>query len=669
VVNAQVELHVAPASLTIRADNKTRVQGTPNPPLTASYSGFVAGDTPAVLDTPVTLTTTATDGSLPGTYPIIASGASDVNYTITHVDGTLTVLPAPPTNTPARNDQFNPAVASDGTNFLVVWWDRRNADSTEFDIYGARVSATGEVLDPNGIPICTAPDWQLYPAVTFDGESYLVVWSDARDNSPEHPSLEVYGARVSRQGVVLDPNGFKITHGELAYLPTVTFNGVESLVVAYARGHNDQSGSTLLGMRVTRTGEVRDTEELILRPPEGPENPVSVASSGGNWLVVWGLGGEADGVRVNANGTLSSPFSLPLDGVIWIHSLAAVGNDYFLASVANREIGPDTYVLDVFGTWIGADGQARNTVLVAANTNRTIGNYLQPTTYIQERPTAIANGSGALVVWEAGTIYTNGGVYHSLSDIRGARVGASNSVSPVIPICAVPQDQSYPAVAFNGQRFLAVWQDARSAPPDEYSPSGQFDIYGARLTTLGMVIERNGFLISGARSNAPPRDADNDGVPDETDRCPNTPPGTVVNAQGCSLAQLCPCDGPWPSHADYVRCAVSHAWEFYRQGLITAEQRRNILRDAVMSDCGRQPGRTEPLCVHALPITREECLREGFQFIVSGDATGGCVIESSTDLVHWTAVDAREATVTGEESLCPVPDDLRACFYRVRLVP
>jgi hypothetical protein len=182
-------------------------------------------------------------------------------------------------------------------------------------------------------------------------------------------------------------------------------------------------------------------------------------------------------------------------------------------------------------------------------------------------------------------------------------------------------------------------------------------------------VEHNGFLISGARSNAPPRDADNDGVPDETDRCPNTPPGAAVNAQGCSIGQLCPCDGPWQNHAEYVRCVVRYAWEFYRQGLITAEQRRTVLHDAVMSDCGKHRGEPEALCMHPLPVTREECLRDGFQFILSGDATGGCVIESSTDLVHWTAVDTRAIAVTGEESACPVQGDIRACFYRVRLIP
>ena len=40
---------------------------------------------------PPSLTTTADSSSIPGTYPITASGAEDPNYSITHVEGTLTV--------------------------------------------------------------------------------------------------------------------------------------------------------------------------------------------------------------------------------------------------------------------------------------------------------------------------------------------------------------------------------------------------------------------------------------------------------------------------------------------------------------------------------------------------------------------------------------------------
>ncbi len=90
--SATQTLTVDKAALTIKADDKTKFEGAANPALTATYTGFVYSETPAVFTTALTLATTATTGSTPGTYPITASGAVAANYTITFVNGTMTVL-------------------------------------------------------------------------------------------------------------------------------------------------------------------------------------------------------------------------------------------------------------------------------------------------------------------------------------------------------------------------------------------------------------------------------------------------------------------------------------------------------------------------------------------------------------------------------------------------
>jgi len=82
---------ITPAPLTIIADDQIKLYGNPNPILTASYSGLVNGDTPEQLAVAPTLTTTATDMSAPGSYPITATGASSPDYTITYVPGVLVV--------------------------------------------------------------------------------------------------------------------------------------------------------------------------------------------------------------------------------------------------------------------------------------------------------------------------------------------------------------------------------------------------------------------------------------------------------------------------------------------------------------------------------------------------------------------------------------------------
>ncbi|HEY2050247.1 MAG TPA: MBG domain-containing protein [Caulobacteraceae bacterium] len=89
-------LNVTPAALTITADNQTKVYGAAMPTLTASYSGFVNGDTAASLTTAPTVTTPATASSsvAGGPYAITASGAVDSDYTISYVGGALNVTPA-----------------------------------------------------------------------------------------------------------------------------------------------------------------------------------------------------------------------------------------------------------------------------------------------------------------------------------------------------------------------------------------------------------------------------------------------------------------------------------------------------------------------------------------------------------------------------------------------
>lgn len=85
------------ANLTITANNITRNEGVANPALTVIYSGFVNGEDSSVLSALPSVTTTATQSSLAGTYPITVSGATAANYNITFVAGTLTVIAIPTT--------------------------------------------------------------------------------------------------------------------------------------------------------------------------------------------------------------------------------------------------------------------------------------------------------------------------------------------------------------------------------------------------------------------------------------------------------------------------------------------------------------------------------------------------------------------------------------------
>jgi hypothetical protein len=94
--NVSQSLTVSKAALTIKADRKVKPEGDPNPPLTATYTGFVPGETPAVLLTQAVLSTTATTASLPGNYLITVSGATASHYNITFINDSLIVRPRSP---------------------------------------------------------------------------------------------------------------------------------------------------------------------------------------------------------------------------------------------------------------------------------------------------------------------------------------------------------------------------------------------------------------------------------------------------------------------------------------------------------------------------------------------------------------------------------------------
>jgi hypothetical protein len=112
--SATNSLVINKVTLTITADNKTKIYGMPNPPLTASYSGFVGADNTNALSLPVVLSTTATNTSAAGTYPITVGGATAANYMIQYVDGTLRVISAP---------QLASATTSvNGTQRFIVSW-------------------------------------------------------------------------------------------------------------------------------------------------------------------------------------------------------------------------------------------------------------------------------------------------------------------------------------------------------------------------------------------------------------------------------------------------------------------------------------------------------------------------------------------------------------------
>jgi hypothetical protein len=86
-------LSIAPAPLSIVADDLTRTQSQPNP---ASFTGKITGVKNGEAIT-ASFNSTAVNGSAPGTYSIVSTLAADAatltNYAVTVSNGTLTITP------------------------------------------------------------------------------------------------------------------------------------------------------------------------------------------------------------------------------------------------------------------------------------------------------------------------------------------------------------------------------------------------------------------------------------------------------------------------------------------------------------------------------------------------------------------------------------------------
>jgi len=145
-------------------------------------------------------------------------------------------------------ERSEPAVASDGENYLVVWTDTRNSNT---DIYASRITGAGKVLDPLGIPVDLSADPQESPSVASNGEAYVAVWQSGKPGG-------ISGTRISTNGFPETPNGMRIS--ETGYHPAVASNGTNYLVVW--QDARDGTNDNIYGARVTSGGVVQDTSGI-----------------------------------------------------------------------------------------------------------------------------------------------------------------------------------------------------------------------------------------------------------------------------------------------------------------------------------------------------------------------------------------------------------------------
>jgi hypothetical protein len=178
--------------------------------------------------------------------------------------------------------QSYPGIAYGAGKYLISWRNQSYINGPS-DIYGVIIDAATMTMGSQ-FPISTALNSQgAETKVAFGKENFLVVWDDSRNTVY---GLDIYAARVTPEGVVLDSptdtGGIIIStdsRGSGPHFPNVTYNGRFWLVV--------WGGSAIKGVRVTDTGQVLDPQAALLYVDSGDQWHPGIASDGNNFLVTW----------------------------------------------------------------------------------------------------------------------------------------------------------------------------------------------------------------------------------------------------------------------------------------------------------------------------------------------------------------------------------------------
>jgi Secretion system C-terminal sorting domain len=373
-----------------------------------------------------------------------------------------------------ENQEF-PSVMWSGSNYLVVWQDERNGN---LDIYGSRVTQSGIVLDPASIAISTANNAQTAPSLAFDNNNFLVVWQDARNSGILYP--DIYGARVNQSGLVIDSTSIAISAASNRQSePSIAFDGTNYLVV-WEDGRNDD----LLGSRVSSAGAVLDTNGIAISTANNIQNYPSVAFDGNNYLVVWqDYRNNPDtsdiyGSRVDPNGVVIDTSGIAISTAASNQENPAIGfgNTGFVAVWTDERNGSNNF--DIYGTRISPEGTIIDPSGFAISV---IANF-----YNQSMASVSCDGTNYLAVWTD--------EQPANKDILGIRINQTSVIldSLPIPISISPGNQYSPSVAFDGINYFVTWTDERNLP------TSYADIYGARVSQSGIVLDPDGIIISAA---------------------------------------------------------------------------------------------------------------------------------------------------------------------------
>ena len=420
----------------------------------------------------------------------------------------------------AANNQWYPAITSDGAGgAIITWHDERNGSSST-SIYAQRIDAAGVVQwAANGVAICTAPGGRTVPSITSDGSGgAYITWQDGRAG---FNNSDIYAQHINAAGLVLwTLDGIAVsTAPSRQQAPTIASDGTGGVLIAW----EDVSGGSngIYAQRINAAGLIQWLPAATgVKVSSTGRIPDIVSDGAGGAIISWGTFG-VHAQHINAAGVAqwiptASGVQITAFACLTCNSFPALTSDGFGGAIITWFDGRNGVTDKIFAQRINAGGVVQWATNGVAVTN--------VPGFEQLDPTIVSDGAGgAIIAWHD----DRGG--NAGYDVYAQRItgnGAVQWTNSGTAISTAAFDQWHTSIVSDGRGGAVItWEDDRS------NGQGIQDIYAQRVNAAGLVQwSAGGVAISTAA---------NQQLLNGRYISPPYRPNIVSNRAGCAIITWC----------------------------------------------------------------------------------------------------------------------------------
>jgi hypothetical protein len=377
-------------------------------------------------------------------------------------------------------------VASDGTNWLVVWTGSEAGGAIKLNL----VDASGRLFNQRPVSFGEALG-AVSVAAAWDGTDYVVAWSNITNG--------VRLARVSASGTVHNQFNVANTVAEQSSPDLACAGG--TCLVAWSDYRHGPDNPRIYAGRINGVATLDHSAPIVTNTrASSSQSRARVASDGTGFVVVWeDLVRTPSGsvqltsvqaTRIDAVGTALDPGGILITEQAFDPAIAFGSNQYVVAferlTAANAplmlsalRLSRSAQKLDVNPVDLRPQTQVGNVTSHPALSSGGAGYLLTNTVQGSLKDPPFEPTTYPPFIWQ--------------TDIAALRLGPSLEKlgDPQAVVSGWASPQLHPRVAFNGANYFATWLDGRVE-------NARLALFGSRVSTTGTLLDPCGIQLSPA---------------------------------------------------------------------------------------------------------------------------------------------------------------------------